>query len=140
MWWGSSAITSVGTSAHRRRWVPGPAATVRHRDAVAVARLGPRGVRPVGLEVDAVARGVQRPLAADVSGRRDDRDPRDPPLGEHLVRDVQAERRLSGGGRGRGEERLALMRGDRRGGRLLPGPQRPAGGPGGHGPVAPEVG
>ena len=74
MWCGSSAISSVGALGAaaavdrraRRR------ASVGHRDAVAVARLGPGGVGPVGLEVDAVAGGVGGPLAADVRGRRDD--------------------------------------------------------------------
>src|SRR6185503_9394648 len=46
-------------------------------DAVTVARLGPGGVRPVRLEVDAVAGGVKRPLAADVGRRGDHRHTRD---------------------------------------------------------------
>ena len=73
MWCGSSAISSVGDSAQRRRCTrrAGGERGVGDRDAVAVARLRPGGVRPVGLEVDPVAGGVERPLAADVRGRRD---------------------------------------------------------------------
>ena len=66
MWWGSSAISSVGASAQRRRWIAraGRDRLVGHGHAVAIARLGPRRVGPVGLEVDAVAGGVGGPLAA----------------------------------------------------------------------------
>ena len=113
---------------------------VGDRDAVAVARLRPGGVRAVGLEVDPVARGVERPLAADVGRRRDDGDPGDPALGQHPVRDVQAERRLAGRGGGRGQERVALVGGDGRGGRLLPGAQRAAGRPRGQRPATPDGG
>ena len=106
---------------------------VGHRDAVAIAWLGPLGVRPVGLQVDAVARGVQRPLAADVGGRRDDRHARHAPLGEHPVGDVQPEGGLAGGGRRGREERVAGMVENGSGSGLLPGTQGSGGGPGGQG-------
>ena len=109
MWCGSSAISSVGRSsaAPAVDVRPGRHGRVGDGDAVAVARLGPGGVRPVGLEVDAVAGGVQRPLAADVGRRRDDGHARHPPLGEHPVGDVQPEGGLAGGGRRGGEEGVA---------------------------------
>ena len=109
---------------------PGGHGLVGHGDAVAVARLRSRAVRPVRLEVEAVAGGVGGPLARDVRRRRDDGDARDAALGEHPVRDVEAERRLAGRGRGRGEERVAGV-GEQVGrGRLLPGAQRSVGRPG----------
>ena len=70
-------------------------------------RLGPLGVGPVGLEVDAVARRVGRPLAADVRRRRDDDHARDRARREQPVGDVQAERGLARRGRRGGEERPA---------------------------------
>ena len=102
---------------------------VGHGDAVAVARLGPGRVRPVGLDVEPVAGGVGGPLAGDVGGRRHDADAADPALGEHPVRDVQPERRLARrGGRG-GEEGASGMGEHGRDGLLLPAAQRAAGGP-----------
>ena len=98
---------------------------VRDRDAVPVARLRPGGVRPVRLQRDPVAGGVERPLAADVRRRRDHGDPRHAALGEHPVRDVQPERGLAGGGRRGGEERLAGVVEDGGRGGLLPRAQRP---------------
>ena len=83
---------------------------VRDRDAVAIARLGAGGVGAVGLEVDAVARGVERPLAADVRGGCDHGDARDAALGEHPVRDVRGRRRLAGRRRGRRQECVSLVR------------------------------
>jgi uncharacterized membrane protein YeaQ/YmgE (transglycosylase-associated protein family) len=103
---------------------------IRDGDPVAVARLGAGGVRPVRLEVDAVAGGVGGPLARDVGGRRHDGDARDAPLGQHAVRDVQAERRLAGGRRGGGEERVGRVGEDCGGRRLLPRAQRAVGRPG----------
>ena len=135
MWCGSSAISSVGRSAQRRRWTSGPAATRRvgDGDAVAVARLGPGAVGPVGLELDAVAGGVERPLAADVRRRRDDarrapRAPRRASGGRRAARTWSCRRRAS-----RSQEGVAFMVEDRGGGGLLPGAQRPGGGPGGQG-------
>ncbi len=110
------------------------AALVSPTDAVAVAGLGAGGVRAVGLEVDAVAGGVGRPLAADVRRRRDHGDAADAALGEHPVRDVQAERRLPRGGRGGGEERVAFVRHDGLHRVLLPGAQGPRVGPRGDHP------
>jgi hypothetical protein len=74
MWCGSSAISSVGASAQRRpvRREAGGDRLIGHGQPVAIARLGAGGVGPVGLEVDAVASGVGRPLTADVRGRRHD--------------------------------------------------------------------
>jgi hypothetical protein len=94
---------------------------IRDRDPVPVARLGPGGVRSVRLQVDAVARGVERLLAADVRGRCHHRDAGDAPRGQHLMRDVQSERGLAGGGRGGGEEGVAVVAEDGGGGRPLPG-------------------
>ena len=103
---------------------------VRDRDAVPVARLRPGAVGPVGLEMDAVARGVQRPLAADVRRRRDHGHARHAPLGQHPVGHVQAERGLAGRGRRGRQEGVAGVIEDlgRRG--LLPRAQRTGGGPG----------
>ena len=122
MWCGSSAISSVGRSAQRRRCTSEPAATVAYvtDDAVPVTRLRPGAVGPVRLQVDAVARGVQRPLAADVRRRGDHGHPRHAPLGEHPMGDVQAERRLAGRGRRGREERLAGGLEDGSGRGLLP--------------------
>ena len=131
MWCGSSAISSVGAlgaaAAVDRR--AGRERLVGHGDAVAVARLRPGGVGPVGLEVEAVAGGVGRPLARDVGGRRDDADARDPALGQHPVGDVEPERRLARGRGGRGEEGALGMGEHGRDGLLLPAAQRAAGGP-----------
>jgi hypothetical protein len=113
---------------------------VGDRDPVAVARLRATGVGAVGLEVDAVARGVERPLPADVRGRRDDDHALDPARGEHPVRDVEPERRLAGRGGGGGQERVRFAGGDGGRRRLLPGAQGTAGRPGGQGPAAPEGG
>jgi hypothetical protein len=99
-------------------------------DAVAVARLAPGGVGPVGLEVEPVARGVGRPLARDVGGRRDDRDAGDAPLGQHPVGDVQPERCLAGGRGRRGEEGVGGVGEDGGGRDLLPLAQRSVGRPG----------
>jgi hypothetical protein len=113
---------------------------VGDRDAVAVARLRAGGVGAVGLEVDAVARGVERPLPADVRGRRDDDHTLDAARGEHPVRDVEPERRLAGRGGGGGQERVRFAGGDGSGRRLLPGAQWAGGRPGGQRPAAPEGG
>ena len=121
----------------RRRLLAAPAVELRagrerlvgHRHAVAVARLGAGGVRPVGLEVEAVAGGVGRPLARDVGRRRDDADARDAALGEHPVRHVEPERRLARRGRRGGEERALAMGEHGRDGLLLPRSQGAAGGP-----------
>jgi hypothetical protein len=96
---------------------------VGDRDPVAVARLGAGGVEAVRLEVDAVAHGVERPLPADVRGRRHDDDALDPARGQHLVRDVEPERRLAGRWGGGGQERVRLAGGDGGRGRVLPGAQ-----------------
>jgi hypothetical protein len=94
-------------------------------DAVEVGRLGPVRVRPVRLEVDAVAGRVGRPLAADVGGRAGDDDPRDESGPQHPVGDVEAEGGLACRRRRRGQEAGARMRAHRRGRLLLPGAKGP---------------
>ncbi len=130
----------VGLVGDQQRRHLGAAAPVRRRaggdglvgdgDAAAIGRLGPRGVGPVGLEVEPVAGGVGRPLAADVGGRRDDDDAADPPLGEHAMGDVEPERGLPGGRRGGREEAVGAMGEEGVGGGALPRAQRAAGRPG----------
>ena len=107
----AAALVHRGARGHGR---------VRDRHAVPVTRLGPGRVGPVGLELDAVARGVERPLAADVGRRRHDGDARDAPLGQHPVGDVQAEGGLAGRGRGRRQEGVAGVGEDLGRGGLLP--------------------
>ena len=98
------------------------------------ARGGRRGSGPsafgaVGLEVDAVARGVGGPLAADVGGGSDDRDALDAAARQQVVGDAQPEGGLAGGGRG-GREEAAVGLGEQPLERLaLPCAQRPGGGP-----------
>ena len=117
----AAAAVDLGAGGHGR---------VRDRDAVPVTRLRAGRIGPVGLEVDAVAGGVERPLAADVGRRRDDRDTRHAALGQHPVGDVQPEGGLAGGGRGARQEGVAVVGedGGRRG--LLPRAQGTTGGPG----------
>jgi hypothetical protein len=71
---------------------------VGDRDPVPVARLRAGRVGPVAFEVDPVARGVERPLAADVRGRRQDRHASDPAVGEQPMRHVQTEGGLPAAG------------------------------------------
>src|SRR5207244_3343125 len=73
---------------------------VGHRHAVAVRGLGALPVGAVGLEVEPVAGGVERPLTADVRRRGDDGDALDVAAAEQRVSDAQTERRLAGGGAG----------------------------------------
>jgi hypothetical protein len=109
---------------------PGGERRVGDRDAVAVPGLGAGGVGPVGLEVDPVTGRVGRPLAADVGGGGDDGDARHAARLEHPVRDAEAERGLAGGGRGGREERVGAVGLDGLQRLLLPGAERPGGGPG----------
>ena len=68
---------------------------VRDRHAVAVGRLGAVGVGPARVQVQAVAGGVGRPLAADVGGGRDHAHAAHDAAPQQLVRHPQAERGLA---------------------------------------------
>ncbi len=102
---------------------------IGHRDPVPIARLGPVGVRPVRLEVDAVAAGVGCPLAADVRRRRRDADTPDQPAPQQLVRHPQPEGRLPGRRRRRRQEVPARRLQHPLERRLLPIAQRSPRGP-----------
>ena len=131
MWWGSSAISRVGRrpAASAVRLRPGRDRLVGDGDAVEVGRLRPVRVRPVRLQVDAVAARVGGPLAADVGGRTGHDDAGDEAGAQHPVGDVQAEGGLAGRRGGRGEEAGGRVRPHGLGRLLLPGAEGSGVGP-----------